>query len=129
MNKLDKAAIAERDAVCASLREKYSTLETAVDEFNFVLEQAWDKVDSALTAYNEAVGEANSWREGIAGDMQTYFDERSEKWQEGDKGQEYASWKQQFEEELQDADLPKPEKLELQIDDAAEILEQLPETP
>jgi hypothetical protein len=129
MTKLDKAAIAERDAVCSQLRDASEALEKALETFNTTLDEAWGAVESALSAYNEVVSDANAWREDIAADMQSYFDERSEKWQQSEKGTGYEAWKQQYDEELQTVELEKPDPLELDIEDAAEYLEQLPETP
>jgi hypothetical protein len=79
---------------------------------------------------NEVLSEGRSWRDNVVQEMQDYYDERSEKWQQSDKGQAHEAWKRQFdEEELEDVELEKPEPLEPDMADAAELLEQLPETP
>jgi uncharacterized protein YidB (DUF937 family) len=46
----------------------------------------------AISAYNEKVEEFNSVMEDVVSEAQSYFDDRSEKWQEGDAGEAYSSW-------------------------------------
>lgn len=43
--------------------------------------------------------EAESWRD-LLSDMQSYFDEKSENWQTGDKGDEYQDWLNAVEEQV-----------------------------
>ena len=82
------------------LRTQVATdIEKIVTELNEKRQRAWEIVDAAAT---EADG---------------YFDERSEKWQEGDKGQRYAEWRDELqrvageiEEEIEAPELPEIEE-------------------
>jgi hypothetical protein len=57
--------------------------------------------------------------------METYYDERSEKWQETDAGSSYQDWKSQFEA----LDIDQLEQLELDDLRLADDLEDFPEDP
>ena len=54
-------------------------------------------VNLAITQYNEIVGEVETFRDGVVQQMDTFYDERSEKWQESDAGNAYQSWKDEWE--------------------------------
>jgi hypothetical protein len=155
MKKLDKTTLAERDQIAESLRTRIMDLESSIEGFNTKIAEAWAKVSAAideynttlddewgnglegvLSDYNDAVGSANEWKQGVAQQIQDYMDERSEKWQEGEAAQRYQSWKEAFDEDLPTADIERPEDLALEepdelsiedLDDAAELLEQLPQ--
>src|SRR5438067_11684451 len=128
MTKLSKAELSRRDEVASRLRRTFEDLNKIVDEFNEAMAAAWEKVETSLTAHNEAIADANSFKNEITQEMQDYFDGRSEKWQDGEKGQTYQSWKETWEEEFQEADLEKPDDLDVgELEDYAELIEQLPE--
>lgn len=89
MNKLDRSDINElqqlADDIKGSLAEYeelraqvVADIEKIITELNQKRERAWEIVDQAAT------------------DADAYFDERSEKWQEGDKGQRYAEWRDEL---------------------------------
>jgi hypothetical protein len=46
--------------------------------------------------YNTKIKELNQFIDDIRSDMQDYYDERSEKWQESDNGQMYQDWIDQW---------------------------------
>ena len=127
MKKISKDLLKERDETCAKLREARSVLDGAVADFNNAMQAEWEKVSAAQDAYNEIRADAQSWMESVASDIQSYMDERSEKWQESDKAQEYDQWRSEFEGDLEEASIEQPDELELDIEDAAESLEQMPE--
>jgi hypothetical protein len=63
--------------------------------------------------------------------------EKSDKWLEGDRGQAYSTWKEYFENaDLEESSLEEPDQIEVpdepselsvDLEDAVEVLEQLPE--
>jgi hypothetical protein len=128
MTKLCKEDLSRRDELVSRLRETFTALDMAVDKFNTAMAEAWEGVEEALTAHNEAITDANSLKAEITEEMQDYYDDRTEKWQESDKGQAFQSWKETWEEEFSEAELEKPEDLDIsQLEDYGEILEQLSE--
>lgn len=128
MRKLSKTQLDGRTLVCDKLRDTYLVLEGAVEKFNTALDDLWQKVEDAEAKYNTVVQEANEWRENIASEIEEFIQEKSDKWQEGDKGQAYVEWHTQYDAiELQDVDLERPESLSLDDGDQADILEELDE--
>ena len=83
-----------------------------------------------MEAYKAAVEEAKAFAERIAEEMTNYFDDRSEKWQDGDAGGEYQSWKDEWE----NADLDSVEEIvkpDINMPDGpdGDTLTSLPESP
>lgn len=76
MKKLTKEQLKKKTAL-------FEELEKARDQFNVMLE------------------EANEFRQEMNDLMQEYFDEKSEKWQEGDAGSTYQDWMGEWESELE----------------------------
>ena len=76
------------------------------------LVKCWDAVNAAIVIYNEEVIEINGFRESIADSLEEKFDEKSEKWQESKKAEEFQgaidSWREEVEEqdELELPELP-----------------------
>lgn len=88
MKKLSKSDIARRAEIATKLAEALSAVE---DEHN-VLQEAMNAYNAKVADYNEALAEANGFVEDIANEIQSYMDDRSEKWHEGDTGEMYATW-------------------------------------
>jgi len=155
MKKLSKETLKRRDEIAEKLRsrgadleatvegfntkvgEAWTKLETALEEYNSVLESEWNGgLEGVLSDYNEAVGEANEWKQEVAQEIQDWMDERSDKWQESPAAEKYQTWKEPFEEEFQTAELERPENVEVEepgeltlddVEDVAELLGGLPE--
>ncbi len=120
----------ERLTLVKSLFQKRTALETAIEQFNVAMEAASAKVEQAVEAVNSAITDADSWREGVAAEMEDYASQRSERWQESEAGQNYLAWKEQFEVAFLAVEMTMPDPLEMpDADDVAELLEQLPDTP
>lgn len=88
------------------------------------LANAKDELEAAFNVYNGVLGELRDFRDGLVSDMDSYFSDRSEKWQEGDKGQQYETWKQAWE----DLELEDLEELELEHGDNFEQAPMDPES-
>ena len=111
MKKISKDQIKRRDELQGKLQSLMADLETACEAYNETLREKWSAIDDALGAYNEAIGEVNEWQQEIASDIQSYMDDRSEKWLESDKASEYESWREEFEDEIEEVKLEQPEEL------------------
>jgi len=128
MTKLKVAQIKERNELTGPLREKYEAIEAAVDEFNNAQALALEKVNEAIAAYNEALDPVREWVAGIKGDIEMFIDDKSEKWQEGERGQAVIEWKDQFENiELDDVSIDEPDTLEFDEENHADLVDELPE--
>lgn len=53
-----------------------------------------DQAAELVAAYEEAREEARGILEDAANEAESYYDEKSEKWQEGDRGSAYYEWVQ-----------------------------------
>ena len=73
--------------LATALREAKDKLVIAIDEYNAATTDPRAAVESALKEYNEALAEAKGFAEDIANEAESEFDNKSEKWQEGDRGQ------------------------------------------
>ncbi len=99
MQHLDKRDKERRDEAMASLNAAYARMK-----------EAWVAVAAAVEEYNAKVAEYNSalesargWAEDCSNAIDSYMGERSEKWHEGDRAQEFESWKSEFDDaELED---------------------------
>jgi hypothetical protein len=125
MKKLSKMLLQDRDAICQQLRTQYEALEEAVEAFNTAMEAQWEAVADALAHYNETVNQANEWLATVSSEIERYMSDRSEKWQDSERGQTYEQWKNDFESnDLEEVELDMPDALELQTGDQAETLEE-----
>lgn len=132
MTKLSKAQLVDWDAHQQKLTDCRDTLESGLGKFNAAIQGLWEEhVTPALEAYNEALADASEFTGGIASDIQDYIGERSEAWQNGERGQAFTSWAEEWENiTLDDVSLEPPAELDLSdVNDHAEDLGQLSEEP
>jgi hypothetical protein len=92
-SKLTKAEIEQKGAHAANLKSEWDEVVAAEE----AVTEALDRYNEALDSYNSIVTEVNEFKDGIVNALQEYFDEKSEKWQEGDAGQELEALKSEWE--------------------------------
>ncbi len=129
MKSLSKKQIGEKEKLASDLADARTALETAISEYNAKLEDLKGPVEVALGKLNDVVREANEWTSAILSDMESYYDERSEKWQEGDAGSNYSSWKDEYSGELEEADITFPDALEMPDDPNDSTISDMPDSP
>jgi hypothetical protein len=110
MKKFTKAQIKELNELTEKLRENVGGIEETLAA-----------LQEKIGAYNDAVVEFNTFRQGIEDDMQNYFDEKSEKWQDGDAGQNYQAWIEEW-----NTDIDELEEVNMDIPGDADEIEQKP---
>jgi hypothetical protein len=103
MKRLTKEHRAAYENHKETLEELRSNACDAVETYNYELE-CLDSPAPALEALNEAIGEFNSWVTEVQEQMRGYFDERTEGWQEGEKGEQYQAWIDSLDYEVDDVD-------------------------
>ncbi len=86
-------------------------VESLYDELDTCLAEARGKVTELVAAINEARQEVHGILDDLVTEVDAYYDERSAKWQEGDKGQSYDEWRQELTQTRDEMD----EDLELEI--------------
>ncbi len=130
MKKLSKDDIKRRDELIGRMQALRSELE---DDHRVMVEEVTASVakfNEKLAKYGEVVTEAASWRDDLVGEIDSYISDKSENWQNGDKGQAFTSWKDAIEnlglEDVDDFETPDFDDLDL---DHVETLEQMPLEP
>ena len=129
MKQLSKQQQAEWQKHQEAVEEAKDMLEDGIETANQHLDDGWAVVEERLGELNRAITAANEWRANVAGDMETYYDERSEGWQEGEAGERYTEWLDAWDEELPEAEVDRPDDFEMPSIDALDMLQGLPEEP
>lgn len=114
--KLSKHEYAERDRLIEDLRVRKEAFEAS--------QESGEGIPERLAEFLVTLGETEEFCDGIADRFREEFDEKSENWQEGDRGQEVdaliCSW--------EDADFSEPnleDPINLELEDYAQVLEDL----
>lgn len=85
------------------------------------LRECEGKVSGAIVEYNEAVADAESLRDEVSAEQEDYRANRSDKWSEGEAGQAYAEWADNWRdesfEEMNDIEEDHAERLESLADE------------
>jgi hypothetical protein len=129
MNKLPAQQLREKEAHIQALTQAREALEREIDVFNTTLAERRASVEALLEDFNDKIEEAREWLEAIHDDAQQAYDDRSERWQERERGQGYQAWLEELNTSLEPVEIDFPEDLELSADDTADLLEQVPEQP
>lgn len=90
--KFSEGQITEYETHEAKAQELISEVERAVQAYNDGLEELKLKVEEALVSYNEGITEIHEWLGETISDFQSEFDDKSERWQEGNKGSAVTEW-------------------------------------
>lgn len=126
--KLDKKELERKAGLVEALNEQAGKLDDALATYNAEAGLLWDKLQFEIEAYNEIVAEARGFAEDIANAATEEYDNKSEKWQEGERGQAASEWKDAWENnELDEIEVEKPEEITMDDPDHGAKLEQLPE--
>ena len=88
MKRLSKAQETSVDDLIGDVRDNERKLVEAHAEMS----AAVDNYNDAVAEYNAAATAVQEFRDEVVGDMEAYRDDRSERWQEGDAGQAYQAW-------------------------------------
>ena len=92
MKKLTK----EHDETRMRLVNELHTIEEEVSDAHGQVTTELEAANAIIAKYNEKVAEAEAWRDEVTADMQSYIDDRSDKWQESEAGTEYQEWQDSF---------------------------------
>lgn len=126
MKKLSKTRIKQFNEIVEIVKDSQEKLDSAIEEYNNALDEKWAVIQAAQENYNTAISDAVGFAEEISNDMNEYFDERSESWQESEKGDSYREWIDEWENiELEESNLEQPEFLPEVGSEMADLLEEL----
>ena len=128
MKKLTSKQCTDKTDYVHILEEAAKNVDAAITTFNHVLQDARPAVEQALENYNDALLQVREFCEQVAIDQQNFFDDKSEKWQESDRGQVYQGWINEWSNiVLEDAEVALPDKVEVPDLSDPDILKDLPE--
>jgi DNA anti-recombination protein RmuC len=130
MKALSKKDAKRKAELVGEIQDKATELSTAVAKFNDELAKLREDLTATVNDYNEAVQAAEEFRADMLSQMQSYFDEKSEKWQEGEAGQAYQQWINDWDgTPLTQVDLEMPDDISEPSDEASAELEGLADDP
>ncbi len=125
--KLDKSETTVRDQFIEGLREAAGKVEDAINVYNEAVLALRTTLEAAVAEYNEVVLAAQGFAEDIGRRADEEFDDKSERWQEGDKGQSAGEWRDAWQgAEFEELSIEFPEDISSEIPDVADALEELP---
>lgn len=105
-------------------------ISSAVQSYNEAIEPLRIPVEEAVTAYNSILEEARALVTGITEKAESAFGDKSEKWQDGDQGQEVREWIDSWDGiELDDVDYQWPDDLSIDLPTYDTDLRDLPTEP
>ncbi len=84
--KLTKDESSQRGDLVAKLEEAESEIDEAIKAANEAIDALLIPLNEKITAYNEVLTETKDYIETVTSRWQEEFEEKSEKWQEGEKG-------------------------------------------
>jgi hypothetical protein len=94
MKRLTKADSEQQDSLVRNLTEKADAVKEVLTKINALIN---DELNPAISEYNGIIADAEEFRNEIVGRMDDYVDGRSEKWSESEAGENYTSWKDEWE--------------------------------
>jgi hypothetical protein len=103
--KLGKQQVAERNRLADELRQQGKTLNAAIVAYNAAVGPLSKALDEAVEEYNDILERARTLTGTVVDAAQQEFDGKSQRWQEGDKGNRVRSWIEQWEINLDGVDI------------------------
>lgn len=125
--KLTKVQDKELDALLDELNEKRGELGAAITAFNDLIREERSKIEDALSAYNDALVGVEQFRDEFVNEMRDAWNDKSERWQEGDSGEAANDFITVWEEvDLSEVSLDIPDEIECDEPTHGEEITQLP---
>ena len=90
--RISKASSTEIENLRSDVADAQAAVESAVDEFNEALAVAREPLEEAISNYNQALAELRGRLESERDEHQSTWDEKTERWQESDRGNAASEW-------------------------------------
>lgn len=104
MKKLSKEQTSRLAELQKAYTEKRDALDKAIEDANDFITKANSLTDDAFGELNEVIGELNVFREEVASAIEDYIAEKSEKWQDGERGQAFNAWHDAWQDDLEEVE-------------------------
>jgi predicted nuclease with TOPRIM domain len=101
--------VREVGAAKNTLEETLAAFLSKMEGFDEQIREAYAEIESEQAVYNEACTQAKETVDELYTEMETYFDERSDEWQEDDTGTAYSEWMGNFELDFDEVEVDIPE--------------------
>lgn len=93
MNAIKGKDLKNLEEIANDARLLYQELETVVSAFNERVQKEFeDQITPLLDKVNDKIDEFNQEINSLVDTAQEYYEDRSEAWQESERGDAYASW-------------------------------------
>jgi chromosome segregation ATPase len=129
--KIGKKDRARLDEVRDKIAAQGGQVEARVAELNEAVEAARAKLEDEVNTYNELVQEAGSIVEDIHRELESEYDDKSDRWKESERGECVQSWLQELENfgnEMSEAEMPEIEEVSIDLPDP-EVIDNLQDEP
>lgn len=93
MKSIPKQVRKDIDDIVAKLRAEQAEIDGALSEYEDAVTSGRDQINEKIAAYNEKLTELREIVTEQVSAMDDYMGDKSEKWQDGERGQEYSEWK------------------------------------
>lgn len=114
----------------SDLEQKQEKVEEAIANFNANVEELWaNLVADSINEYNLTVIAAQDFVDQTRSEIQSYYDERSDSWQDGNRGTLFNEWIEQWDISLEEIDINSPTETDVPEFEAVGQLESLPQEP
>lgn len=96
--KFTRAEENRRDILRDKIADAKMTFDEAMEAELKVIDDALGSINAARTTYNETVAEAFGFLDDIINEREDEFEEMSERWKEGDRGETTLTWLESLQE-------------------------------
>jgi hypothetical protein len=90
--KLTKQEDVRREELCVKILEARAVLDEVINQNTAIIEDCYSAMNAAIADYNEVVSGAQGFFEDIHNERADEFDDKSERWQDGERGDAARSW-------------------------------------
>ena len=116
MKKLSKDQQSRFDALCVDIGERNKELSLLISSINLRIVEMNAELCGVRDKVEETIDEFNDLAQEVSADIESFMDDKSDAWREGEKGEAYDEWKCAWEELL-------PEMINLYEMDELEAVE------
>lgn len=108
---LSAAIVKRRAEFLDKLRQAKDSLEAAVERFDREMAVNRENVEERLNAYNTILACLRDLRDETVSDLEAVAEDKSDRWQESQAGQDHAAWVERLNDvELDDVEVEFPEE-------------------
>lgn len=126
--KLSKQQSTKRAEFVDKLNGLAADIDSAINDYNAAMEEPRAEVEKAIEAYNEMLAAAREFASDIATAIGEEISEKSDTWQESEKGQAAEEWRLTWEQlYMDDVEIDFPDELSFDEPEHASDLEAIEE--